>query len=1043
MGCLWYLFVLSFVNALPNKVPTPASSLPLSNFCDVVVDGTTVVGACEATAKPLQARQANDFCDTVVSGETVVGVCETTFANLAGLTVISNANGAITLSLGATAPVTATFSNGEVNTVNPLNVVIETTNGAGETVISNGEGAITLPTGLTSPIETRLPNGEPTTITPVPAPAATEPSSGQEEEVIVTTNSQGNTLISNIDGIITLPTGVATPLITTFPGGETTTIGPNELITLPTALPSSDIAGAILFPVTISVPAPKPTDGGVIVPCDFFWFWNLCPKLDDISIFGWFIRTPPGIQPPGPPPVITPPVITIGPGAEFSISLPAPLPTWPQWTLPPNGIPTAEPKPDNCETETADLCFYETAFSTITSDQVTTITSDVQSTCTTVFGCNVEGTSTSTSTTESSAPGTMTWAIYPSDGANLAQVLSISNQLKELVPDPSSIYSSNTETFGLNYWLVPLDLEGSEKAKAISDVGLVWLNCGDTCAKEDQGDLCVNPCYDPTIALMYDDLEWANYRDLRYLGPEGFTKIRNQLKYLSWPPSAVRAPEKFVFDDTAGRDIPVYILDTGANLGKPEFDTVRENIRWLPSDAPHDDRMTLGRQHHGTAMLSLVAGQTLGIAKNVKPIVVRVPLPTQADLTERQLGMSPQLWIEYLSKINDDLGTQRSSEARCVVLLAEYFPRWLFPDNNPNGWDTRLYFLLLEMISKGAVIVTGSGNMQPASAIIDGWPANFGKRTTENEFTNIPSLVVAGAISGNGEITGYAQDDVGGIPHVYAPGISVLVADGALESESSNDYRSTQAAAYTAGLAAYFIRLAKEGNLKHPDGSPVENSPQGIKDFIVNGRNGNPAGSAWSRMIAQGQERPGIFNAVDVSEPQCRYRPSGSDVQRRQDSAASCISGQGSPTSVQSTSIRSTTEPTPTQPLEIQPVVCHDESDFPGHWDIAESAVSLNAFITCGKWIDEDLDPIENWHLSRTVKTNEINYQFDVEWLTGCITTVSSQSPYSPLGADADSEDQCTSILYDCWKKCDNTGVGGFIDVGCLRYTFTGGNGDD
>ena len=79
----------------------------------------------------------------------------------------------------------------------------------------------------------------------------------------------------------------------------------------------------------------------------------------------------------------------------------------------------------------------------------------------------------------------------------------------------------------------------------------------------------MNPCYDPTIELVYDDLEWDNPDDLEYLGEFGFSNVRNQLKYLSWPPLAVRAPEKFVFDDTAGRDIPVYILDTGANLGKP------------------------------------------------------------------------------------------------------------------------------------------------------------------------------------------------------------------------------------------------------------------------------------------------------------------------------------------------------------------------------------------------------------------------------------------------------------------------------------------
>lgn len=88
---------------------------------------------------------------------------------------------------------------------------------------------------------------------------------------------------------------------------------------------SSSTVGAIITPVTTSVAAPTHTDGGVIVPCNYFWFFDICPKWDDISIFGWFIKTPNGVHPPGPPPPIQP-------GASISVSIPTPLPDWPEWT---------------------------------------------------------------------------------------------------------------------------------------------------------------------------------------------------------------------------------------------------------------------------------------------------------------------------------------------------------------------------------------------------------------------------------------------------------------------------------------------------------------------------------------------------------------------------------------------------------------------------------------------------------------------------------------------------------------------------------------
>lgn len=87
-----------------------------------------------------------------------------------------------------------------------------------------------------------------------------------------------------------------------------------------------------------------------------------------------------------------------------------------------------------------------------------------------MFGCDVEGTASSTSTTASSTPTILTYAVYPSDGNDQAQVTGIAKQLQSFVNDISDIVASNTKTFGLNYWLVPLDESSAAKARDVPNV---------------------------------------------------------------------------------------------------------------------------------------------------------------------------------------------------------------------------------------------------------------------------------------------------------------------------------------------------------------------------------------------------------------------------------------------------------------------------------------------------------------------------------------------------------------------------------------------
>ena len=75
--------------------------------------------------------------------------------------------------------------------------------------------------------------------------------------------------------------------------------------------------------------------------------------------------------------------------------------------------------------------------------------------------------------------------------------------------------------------------------------------CGAVCPK---GAACDFECYDPTIMRVYQT-QYAQHG-------------QNQLNYVSWRPNFPR-PQNYLFDDSAGEDINVYIVDNGANLDHP------------------------------------------------------------------------------------------------------------------------------------------------------------------------------------------------------------------------------------------------------------------------------------------------------------------------------------------------------------------------------------------------------------------------------------------------------------------------------------------
>jgi hypothetical protein len=124
---------------------------------------------------------------------------------------------------------------------------------------------------------------------------------------------------------------------------------------------------------------------------------------------------------------------------------------------------------------------------------------------------------------------------------------------------------------------------------------------------------------------------------------------------------------------------------------------------------------------------------------------------------------------------------------------------------------------------------------------------------------HVPSLLVMGGVYSDGRpgIKGNFELDAG-LPHAYAPGMEVKAAD-ALIGDLKTTSGTSCSAAITAGLAAYYIRLAQLNLIS------VETSPQAIKDYIIK--------TSWSRADFEGIPRPGVWNSVDASVPAKEWTP--------------------------------------------------------------------------------------------------------------------------------------------------------------------------
>ncbi|KAJ5178836.1 hypothetical protein N7492_002046 [Penicillium capsulatum] len=119
---------------------------------------------------------------------------------------------------------------------------------------------------------------------------------------------------------------------------------------------------------------------------------------------------------------------------------------------------------------------------------------------------------------------------------------------------------------------------------------------------------------------------------------------------------------------------------------------------------------------------------------------------------------------------------------------------------------------------------------------------------------------------------------------------------------------------------------------------------------------------------------------------------------------------------------------------------CNDPKDLkgkdPGPVSSDQQAEETNTFcdMTKGKKLRAHDDPIKYELFDGNTGTW---YYYIVGWTTGCQSSVKEVDVEFPLGKD--DKNNCRSLMRWTYKLCgDNGGLGGYYEVGCLKYAFVG-----
>jgi subtilisin family serine protease len=185
-----------------------------------------------------------------------------------------------------------------------------------------------------------------------------------------------------------------------------------------------------------------------------------------------------------------------------------------------------------------------------------------------------------------------------------------------------------------------------------------------------------------------------------------------ELRFISQPKGVpVSNTLDYIWVDGGGRDVNVYVIDSGAYTGNSEFYNMPGGKRWLKSTLTNFPLQLeeTDEDGHGSCVISKVSGPRLGVAKNANITVVKF-----AAEHDGRIWFSSLLDSLYLVCRDVVAG---GLQGKAVVNLSWGIP---LDENDVNDRESinALHALIDSLLGNDVVVVVASGNLGVSHLLI-------------------------------------------------------------------------------------------------------------------------------------------------------------------------------------------------------------------------------------------------------------------------------------------------------------------------------------
>ncbi|KAG6015032.1 hypothetical protein E4U54_004425 [Claviceps lovelessii] len=277
---------------------------------------------------------------------------------------------------------------------------------------------------------------------------------------------------------------------------------------------------------------------------------------------------------------------------------------------------------------------------------------------------------------------------------------------------------------------------------------------------------------------MISDINRAN--EVAYVEADQWIHASATISQTNAPPGLQRLSEtrpgqaSYLFDESAGEGVTVYVVDTGVRISHVEFQGRASHGANFADVGPNGQPSWNANDDngHGSHVAGTIAGATFGVAKRANITAVKV-------LNAQGAGPNSAI-LSGLQFVMEDVA-RKKMRGRAVMNMSL-----------GGGFSRAMNHAIENVVKSGVVCVVAAGNNN--------------KDATDTSPASAPNAITVGAIDPQNDAKA-PFSNFGRPVDVFAPGVNVLSVGIRSDVDTKILSGTSMACPHVAGLAAYLMRL--------------------------------------------------------------------------------------------------------------------------------------------------------------------------------------------------------------------------------------------